>query len=259
MNCAALPAGLIESQLFGHEKGAFTGAISQKVGRFELAHQGTLLLDEIADIPLELQPKLLRAIQEREFERLGGTRTIHVDVRLLVATNRDLSRMVADRQFRTDLYYRMNVFPIVVPPLRDRPEDIPLLVRHFTQKYAQRMNRKIESIPDEAMRLLTQMPWPGNARELENLIERAVILTRGSILNVPMTEFHTVAAAKPAAPVPTTPSLQAVEREHIQRVLRETNGIVSGPRGAATRLGLKRTTLLSRMQHLGISAKEINP
>ena len=231
------------------------------MGRFELAHQGTLLLDEVGDISLELQPKLLRAVQEREFERLGSTRTIHVDVRLVVATNRDLGRMMAERQFRTDLYYRLNVFPIVVPPLRERVEDIPLLVRHFTQKYAQRMNRGIESIPADTMQALTRWSWPGNVRELENLIERAVILSRGAVLNVPLTELcRPDALDSPAvAAPPTRPpsfgdrSLELTEREHILRVLREANGIVAGPRGAAARLGMKRTTLLSRMRRLGIS------
>jgi formate hydrogenlyase transcriptional activator len=264
LNCAAIPTGLLESELFGHERGAFTGAITQKIGRFELAHQGTLLLDEVGDISLELQPKLLRAVQEREFERLGSTRTIHVDVRLVVATNRDLGRMMADRQFRTDLYYRLNVFPIVVPPLRDRAEDIPLLVRHFTQKYAQRMNRRIESIPAETIAALSRWSWPGNVRELENLIERAVILSRGSVLNVPLTELHAFDAAdpSPADPSPALPSrfgdrsLETTEREHILRVLREANGIVAGSRGAAARLGMKRTTLLSRMRRLGIHPHE---
>jgi formate hydrogenlyase transcriptional activator len=265
LNCAAIPTGLLESELFGHERGAFTGAISQKIGRFELAHQGTLLLDEVGDIPLELQPKLLRAVQEREFERLGSTRTVHVDVRLVVATNRDLGRMIADRQFRTDLYYRLNVFPIVVPPLRERREDIALLVRHFAQKYAQRMNRKIESIPSETMDALTRWSWPGNVRELENLIERAVILTRGPVLNVPLTELHAVDTGEPRnngveSIVPAayaSRSLEVTEREHIVRVLREANGIVAGPRGAAARLGMKRTTLLSRMQRLGIRPREL--
>ena len=264
LNCAAIPTGLLESELFGHERGAFTGAITQKMGRFELAHQGTLLLDEVGDISLELQLKLLRAVQEREFERLGSTRTIQVDVRLVVATNRDLGRMMADRQFRTDLYYRLNVFPIVVPPLRDRVEDIPLLVRHFTQKYAQRMNRGIESIPTETMQALTRWSWPGNVRELENLIERAVILSRGAVLNVPLTELIVADAVDLRAsetPHPSPPSfgdrsLEVTEREHILRVLREANGLVAGPRGAAARLGMKRTTLLSRMRRMGIRPHE---
>ncbi|MGA2574654.1 MAG: sigma 54-interacting transcriptional regulator [Bryobacteraceae bacterium] len=250
VNCAAIPTGLIESELFGHEKGAFTGAISQKIGRFELADKGTLFLDEIGDIPLELQPKLLRVLQEREFERLGSTRTVKVDIRLVTATNRDLSQMIASREFREDLFYRLNVFPIPLPPLRERREDIPLLVRYFTQKYARRMNRRIETIPSEAMETLTNWNWPGNVRELENLIERAVILTRGSVLQVPLAEVRTGGEAAAVTGAPTT--LQEAEREHILRALRECNWVVGGQAGAAARLGLKRTTLQSRMQKLGI-------
>ena len=247
INCAAIPTGLLESELFGHEKGAFTGAIAQKLGRFELAHGGTLFLDEIGDIPLELQPKLLRVLQEREFERLGGTRTIHVDVRLVTATNRDLTAMVNAREFRQDLFYRVNVFPIVLPPLRERPEDIPLLVRYFAQKYARRMDKRIETIPAEAMEALVRWPWPGNVRELENLIERAVILTRGAVLQVPMGEL------RHGGEMPGAPStLAAAEREHILRVLHETGGVIGGPKGAAARLGMKRTTLQSKMRKLGI-------
>lgn len=246
LNCAAIPTGLLESELFGHEKGAFTGAIAQRIGRFELAHNGTLFLDEIGDIPLELQPKLLRVLQEREFERLGGTRTIHVDVRLVTATNRDLNEMVAAREFRQDLFYRVNVFPILLP-LRERPEDIPALVRYFAQKYARRMDRKIETIPAEAMDALTRWSWPGNVRELENLIERAVILTRGAVLQVPMGEL--LGAAEPVGPPAT---LAAAEREHILRVLGETNWVIGGAKGAAAKLGMKRTTLQSKMQKLGI-------
>jgi formate hydrogenlyase transcriptional activator len=254
VNCAAIPTGLIESELFGHERGAFTGAISQKIGRFELADKGTLFLDEIGDIPLELQPKLLRVLQEREFERLGSTRTVKVDIRLVTATNRDLSQMIAGREFREDLFYRLNVFPIPLPPLRERREDIPLLVRYFTQKYARRMNRRIETIPSEAMEALTNWNWPGNVRELENLIERAVILTRGSALHVPLAEVRSgvEAAASPGAAGPAT-TLEEAEREHILRALRECNWVVGGPAGAAARLGLKRTTLQSRMQKLGIT------
>ena len=252
VNCAAIPTGLIESELFGHEKGAFTGAISQKIGRFELADKGTLFLDEIGDIPLELQPKLLRVLQEREFERLGSTRTVKVDIRLVTATNRDLSQMIANREFREDLFYRLNVFPIPLPPLRERREDIPLLVRYFTQKYARRMNRPIETIPSEAMEALTNWNWPGNVRELENLMERAVILTRGSVLHVPLAELRNGEAA-PSAMTGALTTLEEAEREHILRALRESKWVVGGPAGAAARLGLKRTTLQSRMQKLGIT------
>jgi len=250
VNCAAIPTGLIESELFGHEKGAFTGAISQKIGRFELADKGTLFLDEIGDIPLELQPKLLRVLQEREFERLGSTRTVKVDIRLVTATNRDLSQMIASREFREDLFYRLNVFPITLPPLRERREDISLLARYFTQKYARRMNRAIETIPGEAMEALTNWNWPGNVRELENLIERAVILTRGAALHVPLAELRNGGEAASTTGALTT--LEEAEREHILRGLRESKWVVGGPAGAAVRLGLKRTTLQSRIQKLGI-------
>ncbi|MGO4881340.1 MAG: sigma 54-interacting transcriptional regulator [Bryobacteraceae bacterium] len=252
VNCAAIPTGLLESELFGHEKGAFTGAIGQKIGRFELAHKGTLFLDEIGDIPLELQPKLLRVLQEREFERLGSTRTLKVDIRLVTATNRDLGQMIANREFREDLFYRLNVFPITLPPLRERREDIPLLVRYFTQKYARRMNRPIETIPSEAMEALAKWNWPGNVRELENFIERAVILTRGSALHAPLAELRNGADAPAQAAAPLT-TLEEAEREHILRALRESNWVVGGAAGAAARLGLKRTTLQSRMQKLGIA------
>jgi formate hydrogenlyase transcriptional activator len=247
LNCAAIPTGLLESELFGHEKGAFTGAIAQKVGRFELANKGTLFLDEVGDIPLELQPKLLRALQEHEFERLGGVRTIKVDVRLVAATNRDLAKMMADREFRSDLYYRLNVFPLSLPPLRERTADIPKLVRYFTQKYARRMNKRVASIPTEAMEALTAYAWPGNVRELENLIERAVILTRGTSLEIPLAELR---AAPPDLTTPLT--LEDAERDHIRRVLEQANGVVGGPNGAAARLGMKRTTLQSKMKKLGI-------
>ena len=249
VNCAAIPTGLLESELFGHERGAFTGAIAQKVGRFELAHRGTLFLDEVGDIPLELQPKLLRVLQEKEFERLGGTRTQQVDVRVVAATNRDLTQMVEDRLFRSDLYYRLNVFPIVVPPLRDRAEDIPLLVRYFAQKHARRMDRRIETIPTEEMEALTRYHWPGNVRELENLIERAVILSRGPALHVALPDERLSGDAPAASPV----TLEAAEREHILSALGETNWVIAGPSGAAERLGMKRTTLQSRMAKLGIS------
>ncbi|HTS71563.1 MAG TPA: sigma 54-interacting transcriptional regulator [Terriglobia bacterium] len=249
VNCAAIPTGLLESELFGHERGAFTGAIAQKVGRFELAHRGTLFLDEVGDIPLELQPKLLRVLQEHEFERLGSTRTLRVDVRVVAATNRDLPQMVEERLFRSDLYYRLNVFPIVVPPLRDRAEDIPLLVRYFAQKHARRMDRRIETIPTEEMEALTRYHWPGNVRELENLIERAVILSRGPTLHVPLPEGRPSGEATSASPV----TLEAAERDHILRALRETNWLIAGPKGAAARLGMKRTTLQSRLAKLGIA------
>ena len=247
LNCAAIPTGLLESELFGHERGAFTGAIAQKVGRFELANKGTLFLDEVGDIPLELQPKLLRALQEHEFERLGGVKTIKVDVRLVAATNRDLAQMIAAREFRSDLFYRLSVFPLSLPPLRERTVDIPTLVRYFTQKYARRMNKRVESIPTEAMEALAAYAWPGNVRELENLIERAVILTRGSTLEIPLAELR--AATDTAAPV----TLEDAERDHIRRVLEQANGVVGGPNGAAARLGMKRTTLQSKMKKLKIS------
>ncbi len=251
LNCAAIPTGLLESELFGHEKGAFTGAISKKVGRFELADLGTLFLDEVGDIPLELQPKLLRALQEQEFERLGGTRTIRVNARLVAATNRDLGKMVADGTFRSDLYYRLKVFPILVPALREREEDIPLLVRYYVQKFAARMNKEIESIPTETMKALVKWRWPGNVRELANVIERAVILTKGPVLHVPVAELQS--EEPPAVDAQT---LEDAERDHITRALRETNGVIAGPRGAAVRLGLKRTTLLYKMEKLGIFPHE---
>ena len=249
MNCAAIPTGLLESELFGHERGAFTGAIAQKVGRFELAHQGTLFLDEVGDIPLELQSKLLRVLQEQEFERLGSNRTIRVDVRLVAATNRDLAQMVADKQFRSDLYYRFNVFPITVPPLRERPEDIPLLVRYFAQKYARLMNKRIETIPAGGMTALAKYHWPGNIRELENLIERSVILSQGPDLHVPLGELKAPVAAAPNG----VATLEAAERDHILHVLRQTKWVIGGSSGAAARLGMKRTTLQSKMRKLGIS------
>jgi len=255
VNCAAIPTGLLESELFGHEKGAFTGAIAQKVGRFELAHRGTLFLDEVGDIPLELQPKLLRVLQEKEFERLGSTRTLRVDVRVVAATNRDLTQMVEDRLFRKDLYYRLHVFPILVPPLRERAGDIPLLVRYFAQKHARRMDRRIETIPTEEMEALTRYHWPGNVRELENLIERAVILSRGPALHVPLPEDRLSGEGPRASSV----TLEAAEREHILRTLRETNWVIAGPHGAAARLGMKRTTLQSRMAKLGISRPGRHP
>lgn len=252
LNCAAIPTGLLESELFGHERGAFTGAISQKIGRLELADQGTLFLDEVGDIPIDIQPKLLRALQEREFERLGSTRTKKVDVRLVAATNRNLEKMVEGREFRSDLYYRLNVFPIRIPPLRERPEDIPLLVRYFTQKYARRMEKQIESIPAAVMKKLSSWHWPGNIRELENFIERSVILTHGPTLQVPIGELTN------HAPAPThSVATDLGEREKILRILKETKGRVAGADGAAARMGLKRTTLISRMKKLGIQPRAI--
>jgi formate hydrogenlyase transcriptional activator len=250
VNCAAIPLGLLESELFGHERGAFTGAIAQKIGRFELANHGTLFLDEVGDIPLELQPKLLRVLQEQEFERLGSAKTIKVNVRLIAATNADLVRMVEERRFRADLYYRLNVFPIRIPPLRDRTGDIPLLVRYFTQKYARLMKKNIATIPAQAMDALTRYPWPGNIRELENFIERAVILSPGPELGIPMAELKPTAASAVVSLTPTT--LEAAEREHILRALAETKWLIGGKTGAAARLGIKRTTLQSRMKNLGI-------
>jgi formate hydrogenlyase transcriptional activator len=252
LNCSAIPAGLLESELFGHEKGAFTGAIAQKIGRLELAHQGTLFLDEIGDLPLELQPKILRALQEKEFERLGSTRTIPVNVRLVAATNRNLARMVEQREFRSDLYYRLKVFPVELPPLRERPEDIPLLVKYFVTQHARRMNRPIETIPPEVMRALTRWRWPGNVRELENFIERAVILSPGSVLRAPMAELELAVEAESES----TTNLHDAERDHILRVLREAKGMISGPDGAAERLGLKRTTLNSKIKKLGIKRSD---
>lgn len=249
LNCAAIPTGLLESELFGHEKGAFTGAIATKIGRFELADRGTIFLDEVGEIPLELQVKLLRVLQEQEFERLGSTRTMRVNVRVIAATNRDLSHMVDAQQFRSDLYYRLKVFPVTVPPLRERVEDIPVLVRHFVQKFAARMKKRIESVPTDAMRALQAYGWPGNVRELENFVERAVILSSGSEL------FVSTAELKRAAPVGngSATTLEDAEREHILKALRETNWVIGGDAGAAARLGMKRTTLQSKMQKLGIA------
>ena len=253
VNCAAIPTGLLESELFGHEKGAFTGAISQKVGRMELAHGGTLFLDEVGEISLELQPKLLRVLQDQEFERLGSNRTIKVDVRLVAATNRDLAKGMELHEFRSDLFYRLSVFPIRVPPLRERREDIPLLIRYFVLKYARRMGRAIETIPKETMKVLSEWSWPGNVRELENLMERSVILSDGNALHVPMAELK---REVPEQGGPSDHSLDNAEREHIIRVLRETGGALSGPDGAAHRLGLKRTTLQSKMQRLKITRRD---
>lgn len=252
LNCSAIPLGLLESELFGHEKGAFTGAIAQKIGRLELAHQGTLFLDEIGDLPLELQPKILRALQEKEIERLGGRRTIPVNVRLIAATNRDLGKMIKEGTFRSDLYYRLNVFPIKVPPLHQRRGDIPLLVNYFVAKHARRMNKTITTIPSEAMAALTRWQWPGNVREIENFIERAVILTQGNTLRAPLAELELAEEQSPSE----DSSLEATEREHILRVLREAKGLIGGPGGAAEKLGLKRTTLNSKLKKLGIERKD---
>ena len=253
LNCAAIPTGLLESELFGHEKGAFTGAIAQKIGRMELADGGTLFLDEVGEIPLEVQPKLLRVLQDHEFERLGSNRTIRVNVRLLAATNRNLAKSVSAHEFRSDLYYRLNVFPIHIPPLRERRKDIPLLVRYFVQRLAQRMNKPIQTIPIETMNSLTNWDWPGNVRELENFIERSVILSNGSVLKAPLAELTNVDEQIQSR---HDASLHTAEREHILRVLRDTGGVISGARGAAARLGLKRTTLQSKMQKLGISRQD---
>ena len=249
LNCAAIPTGLLESELFGYERGAFTGALSQKIGRFEMAHRGTLFLDEVGDIPLDLQPKLLRALQEKSFERLGGTKTIPIDVRLVAATNRNLTQMMGDKLFRSDLYYRLKVFPITTPPLRDRPEDIPVLARHFTKKYAAKMDRQIERIPSDTMRALVSWHWPGNVRELENFIERSVILSTGPNLRAPVAEIRQDSPGSAGSA-----TLEQVERDHIMRVLRESGGVVST---AATRLGLHRTTLNAIMRKLGISRKDL--
>jgi formate hydrogenlyase transcriptional activator len=249
LNCAAIPTGLLESELFGHERGAFTGAISQKAGRFELADKGTIFLDEVGEIPLELQSKLLRVLQEQEFERLGSTKTIRVNVRLVAATNRDLKASVEQHQFRSDLYYRLNVFPITLPPLRERREDIPILVRYFTQHYAVRMKKNIQTVPAKTLEVLSRYAWPGNIRELENLVERSVILTQGADLQVPMSELQTESRLAASGAV----TLEEAEREQILRVLRETKWVVGGPSGAAARLGLKRTTLQSKMQKLNIT------
>jgi formate hydrogenlyase transcriptional activator len=265
LNCAAIPTGLLESELFGHEKGAFTGAIAQRIGRFELANGGTVFLDEVGEIPLELQPKLLRVLQEREFERLGSTRTLRTDARLIAATNRDLTAMVEEQKFRSDLYYRLNVFPIRIPPLRERPEDIALLVRHFTQQFARRMNKRIESISSETMNVMCDYHWPGNIRELQNIIERAVILSTGPELRVPLSDFKTngASAANPegaslsGARSENRGSMQRIleetERKQIVAALEQARWVVAGPKGAAVRLGMKRSTLQVRMQKLGIA------
>jgi formate hydrogenlyase transcriptional activator len=252
LNCAAIPTGLLESELFGHEKGAFTGAVAQRIGRFELANGGTIFLDEIGEIPLELQPKLLRVLQEREFERLGNSRTLRTNARLIAATNRDLAAMVEEGKFRTDLFYRLNVFPVQVPPLRERTEDIPLLVRHFAQEFSRRMKKQIDTIPSETLQSLTRYHWPGNIRELQNVIERAVILSPGPVLRVSPSEYKQRAAKSKASPS-RSDTLEEAERKHVLGVLEETNWVLAGPNGAAARLGMKRSTLQYRMGKLGIS------
>jgi len=251
LNCAAMPAGLLESELFGHERGAFTGACSQTTGRFQLANNGTLFLDEVGDLPMELQPKLLRALQEQEFERLGSSQTIRVNVRVVAATNQNLWQMVQDRRFRADLFYRLNVFPISIPPLRHRREDIPLLARHFVRKFAWRMNREINHIPEEVMSILQRHHWPGNIRELQNFVERAVILSTGSVLHLPQCELNGLIEDQTPD---VTRTLADAERRHISEVLKQTRGVVGGREGAAARLGVARTTLLYRMHKLGIPA-----
>jgi formate hydrogenlyase transcriptional activator len=267
LNCAALPAGLLESELFGHEKGAFTGAVAQRIGRLELANHGTLFLDEGGEIPLELQPKLLRVLQEREFERLGGTRTIRTDVRLIAATNRDLAAMVQEHKFRSDLFFRLNVFPIELPPLRERAEDIPLLVRHFADEFSRRMSKRVETISSKTMTALCQYRWPGNVRELQNVIERSVILSSGPSLNVPVAELQSRTMPAPAnggtqtkstRRTPVRSILAEVDRNQIILALKEADGRIGGPGGAAARLGLKRTTFITRMNKLGIDPDQVS-
>jgi formate hydrogenlyase transcriptional activator len=250
LNCAAIPSGLIESELFGHERGAFTGALNSAAGRFQMAHRGTLFLDEIGDMPLELQPKLLRVLQEHEFEKLGSSHTVHVDVRIVAATNQNLMKLVEERKFRADLFYRLHVFPIALPPLRERAEDIPMLVRHFVRQFSERMNKEIDVIPEEAMEAIQRYSWPGNIRELQNFIERAVILSPARVLCAPLADLR----FSPEAPArPSGQTLADAERAHILEVLREVDWVVGGRRGAAVRLGLPRTTLLHRMHKLGIT------
>jgi formate hydrogenlyase transcriptional activator len=255
LNCAAIPGALLESELFGHERGAFTGAVAQTMGRFQSADRGTLFLDEIGDLPLELQPKLLRALQEKQFERLGGGRTFQVDVRIIAATNQDLWQLVQERKFRADLYYRLNVFPITLPPLRERDDDIPLLIEHFVQKFAKKQKKEIDVIPEDVIEILMHHSWPGNIRELQNIIERAVIMTTGPVLGVHTIDLKTtepVTQNVGFAPVAQTGTLEEFERAHITSTLRQTNWVVGGRLGAAVRLGLARTTLIAMMQRLGI-------
>lgn len=267
LNCAALPAGLLESELFGHEKGAFTGAIAQHIGRMELADQGTLFLDEVGEIPLELQPKLLRVLQEREFERVGGTRSIRSNVRLIAATNRDLVTMVEEQKFRSDLFFRLNVFPVELPPLRERPDDIPILVRHFAEEFSRRMGKRVETVPSQAMEALRQYRWPGNIRELQNVIERSVILSSGPSLNVPVAQLlpitthapsNEVGQVKSKRRIPVRSILAEVDRDQIIRALKKADGRIGGPDGAAARVGLKRTTFITRMKKLGIEREHLS-
>lgn len=250
LNCAAIPAGLLESELFGHERGAFTGALSPRIGRLQSAHRGTLFLDEIGELPIELQPKLLRAIQEQEFERLGSTQTVRVDVRIVAATNQNLEQMIHERRFRMDLYYRLNVFPISLPPLRERVEDIPVLIRHFVREFARRMNKTIDDIPEHVIEALCLRDWPGNIRELQNYIERAVLMTEGRLLNPP---FEEVKQRMPAKTNATGRTLAEMERHYIRETLQKTSWVIGGRAGAAAKLGLPRTTLIARMRKLGIS------
>jgi formate hydrogenlyase transcriptional activator len=252
LNCAAIPGALLESELFGHEKGAFTGAVTQTIGRFQAAHGGTLFLDEIGDLPLELQPKLLRVLQEQQYERLGSSRTLHGDVRVIAATNQDLSQMVEEKTFRADLYYRLSVFPINLPSLRERKDDIPSLVMHFVQRYSRQMGKSIDEIPDRVMDVLRSHHWPGNIRELQNFVERSVIMTQGKVLSPRIGELKLLMQETASAP---TQTLSDAERAHILGILKETKWVVGGRDGAAARLGLPRTTLISRMQKLGISSK----
>jgi transcriptional regulator with GAF, ATPase, and Fis domain len=252
LNCAAIPGALLESELFGHERGAFTGAVAQTIGRFQAAHGGTLFLDEIGDLPLELQPKLLRVLQEQQYERLGSSRTLRADVRVIAATNQDLSQMVEEKTFRADLYYRLSVFPIRLPSLRERKDDIPSLVRHFVQRYSRQMSKSIDEVPDQVLEILRSYHWPGNIRELQNFVERSVIMTRGNVLSPRINELKLLMQETASAP---TQTLSDAERTHILGILKETNWVVGGQDGAAARLGLPRTTLISRMQKLGISCK----
>lgn len=253
INCSAIPSSLLESELFGHEKGAFTGAVAQRIGRFEMADNGTIFLDEIGDIPLELQPKLLRVLQEQEFERLGGSKTLCVNVRVVAATNRDLETMIEEKQFRSDLYYRLNIFPLMLPALRARLEDIPLLAQYFVNQYAQRLEKRINMIPEEVLQAFIRYSWPGNVRELQNVIERAVILSQGNVLSVSLNELNLPIKVTG----PSRKTLEEVEREHIMQVLEFTNWVIGGLNGAAVRLGLKRTTLHSRMEKLGIRRRNL--
>jgi formate hydrogenlyase transcriptional activator len=261
LNCASIPTGLLESELFGHERGAFTGAIAQRIGRFELANRGTIFLDEIGEVPLELQPKLLRVLQEREFERLGSSRTLRSEARLIAATNRDLSKMVEAQTFRADLFYRLNVIPILLPPLRERPEDVPLLVQHFAELFSRRMNKTIQTISTETMSAMVHYDWPGNVRELQNVIERAVILSTGGVVKVPLSDLRSTGSARARRAEKVTPSKRSdagpPDRDRVLEALREAGGRVGGAAGAAARLGMKRTTLIAYMTRLSIDAQTV--